>query len=219
MVANKPPISLETLFNTPGEETVSPTVLLPHLFDLWGIPAEKLGRNPTCERASNFGMACKDMAGNWNTIRQLGIPVMLRFFYFDGLTRYALVTGLGRKTVALQFAHREEVFSLSEAERYWFGQISFVWRLTPAKKEGLYIGMYGEDVFWLSTQLARIQKREEPDKKAQVFDTELQQHVRKFQTQAFLDPDGMVGFRTMIAMDLAAQNSNRSTPKLRILND
>ncbi len=210
--------SLETLFGRPSEETIHQQAVLPLLFGLWGVSVDKLGSN-LCGQALSVGMACYDLAGNWNTIRQLGLPVVVKFDYFDREPRYALVTALGRKTVTLQFAHREETILLSEADRYWFGQMTIVWRLTPGKKKYLGMGMQGEDIVWLRNQLARALKEGATGKGSKTFDAELQQRLRQFQAQMFLNADGMAGLRSLVALDLAAQDPNRPTPRLRLLHD
>ncbi|MBF0459892.1 MAG: AAA family ATPase [Magnetococcales bacterium] len=212
-------VALDTLFKAPDGGTLDQNALLPPLFGLWGVDLHKPNLHITCEQAASVGMACFDLAGNWNTIRQLGVPAIIELSYFDKKPRYALVKALGRKSITLQFAHREETIPLSEAERYWFGPMTIAWRLTPGRKEFLNVGMQGEDVLWLRSRLTRLQKGDPGSDGSRLFDAGLQHRLQLFQAQSFLEPDGIAGLRTLLALDLAVQDPQRPTPRLRLLQD
>lgn len=213
--AEDPGVLLETIFDTPEEAADNRFAIMTHLFSLWGIPAEKLNRRPTCEQALHVGMYCANIAGNWNTLRQLDVPTIIKFAYRNKGFRYALVTALGKKKVTLRFTHREETVSLDEAGRYWFGKMNVLWRLTPKKRRYLRVGMRGADIVWLRRHMTRIDKKSSESTDPALFDAGLSRRLRQFQEKLFLDPDGAAGFRTLVAMDLAAKDPNRPTPRLR----
>lgn len=216
-------IFLDTIFSSPSEETTNQDAIMAHLFSLWGVPQKKRYRKPSCEQALRMGLGCSNLAGNWNTIRRLGLPTIIKFSYFDEKMRYALVTALGQEKITLQFAHRKEIIPLREAERYWFGQMTVLWRLTPGKKRVLRINMQGKDVVWLRNQLQQIQEETLENKTPaypEFFDEKLEKRLRKMQAKLFLVPDGIVGMRSIVAMDQAIKDPKRPIPRLnRILRD
>ncbi|MBF8271223.1 MAG: hypothetical protein HW380_328 [Magnetococcales bacterium] len=216
-----PPVTmvLDALFRAPQEETANENAALTRLFGLWGVSQEKFDHRAICESALTMGMGCYNLTGNWNTLRQLGIPVMIKFAFFDQTLRYAVVTAIGRKNISLSFPHRDETVSLEEADRYWFGLMTVAWRMTPGKKKTLLEGMQGADIVWLRSRLAPLQKDEPTHLDSDLFDGDLMQRVRRFQAQKFMEPDGKVGMRSILALDLATQDAHRPTPRLGLLSE
>lgn len=219
VLAKKPDKWLETIFDTPKEETTNRFGIMTRLFSLWGVSLKELGGNPTCKQALGVGMSCANISGNWNTLRQLDLPAIITLAYLHKGPRYALVVGLGQKQITLQFAHKKKTLLLSEAERYWFGKMTILWRLTPGKQRSLHVGTRGTDVVWLRDKIEQIQKKASKSKVPELFDTGLAQRLRQFQEKLFLDPDGTAGFRSIVAIDLASKDPNRPTPRLHHIQE
>ncbi|MBF0145958.1 MAG: AAA family ATPase [Magnetococcales bacterium] len=248
---------LATMLRVHGEEETSQKAALSILFGMWGVTADQ-SEERLCEWALSVGLACHDTVGNWDTLRQLGVPVVIRVTHPSHKSQHMVVSALGKKKIALNFGRREEIVSIDEIEQWmldphvmgwpWvnlfedkaihlkrfvhkrentlnsgrllmFLPIRVLWRLTPEKRKYLSAGMSGRDIVWLRSQIARLQKKNMGDEESDQYDARLLQQVQQFQEQYLLESNGIVGMRFLLTLDLALQDADRPTPRLRFLFD
>ncbi|MBF0160971.1 MAG: hypothetical protein HQL88_01660 [Magnetococcales bacterium] len=212
-------IPLATILGKSREESHSRHAVMMRLFSLWGISAKQLGNKPNCNQAALVGLACADGSGDWESLRQLDVPVILTLDRFDQTPRYALLTALGHKRATLRFARREETLPLSEVERYWQGAFQLLWRLPPGKSTQLRVGTQGAEILWLRQRLDRIQPEQGKPATPELFDPALAERLRTVQSRLLLPPDGQVAWRTFMALDFAIADPERPLPALGHIKD
>jgi len=85
----------------------------------------------------------------------------------------------------------------------WFGDFLLIWK--PAFGSGRIMaeGAQGADVAALRSSLSELLVQPLESPQSAVFDTSLRAAVQTFQRQQRLEPDGVAGARTLIALNNA----------------
>ena len=104
---------------------------------------------------------------------------------------------------------RELQVSLGELMPLWLGDFLLVWRPAFGSGRVLSEGTQGADVAALRLALAAALNLALNSQQPAVFDAELKQAVVQFQRQQRLEPDGVAGARTMIALNSVLQLPDR----------
>ena len=183
------------------------------LFRIWRIPESSVQYRSPCRYAETIGLACAYLNGNWNTIRHLNIPAVIQLQTRRRL-HFASVTALNDRKITLQWGAKKEIYPLYELEHDWYGQYTVLWRPTPSGKKILRPGMQGTDIVWLRQRLLQIQGAPFATQAPELFDEEMAQRLQQWQRRVGLNPDGVMGMRSLIAMDLQLRDPLRYTPSL-----
>lgn len=180
-------------------------------FAMWG---EKLPENRivNCQIALQNGYRCLLDQGDLKELLGLDRPAILEFVLKDKQKRYALLIGMHRGYPILRTADDAPV-KLEELLTYWQGYYLILWKPPfPAGTITLYPDQSSERVLWLREQLAHIDGGKTTAAQPNFFDRQLERRVKAFQRSNHLNPDGIVGPRTIIYL----QNAYSTTdfPKL-----
>ena len=182
------------------------------LLALWSVELPGDVGPDFCEFAKQYGLLCLHEQGNWNTLRQLDRPVILRLVAEDGR----------RVPVVLQ--HLDDTFSelivggelyrleAGQVDHFWYGDYSLLLQRPPGGSLFLRKGNHAEDVKWLRKQLEVAQGIKIPASNPLFFDYSLKKHLLDFQRSCGLVADGMMGKNTIIHLN--SKSSPAGIPRL-----
>ncbi len=170
------------------------------LFELWGLDYDRSSAR-ACEQAKGGGLHCLFQRGSLAQVRSLDRPVILSLRDNAGEQHQVVLSGLDDSRAFLSIGTDTFPVPLSELARYWFGDYLLLWRPRVNGVRQFIPGMRHEDVRWLRESLATIQGEPVAPMDSELFDQELETRVRDYQRDRRLTVDGLVGYRTQIAIN------------------
>jgi len=169
------------------------------LFGYWGSNISLGPSDLGCKVGNAHGFECLFLAGGWAKLRKLDLPAILKVSLPDGQYRYVTLVGLDSDMARLAIGQQEYAFQLSEIGKVWDGSFILVWK-PPFNFRQLRPGMKGEDVAWIRHALDKLQGNTSVSDAPDIFDTGLQQRVKRFQQEQSLVADGVVGIETVVRL-------------------
>jgi len=182
------------------------------LFTLWSVELPEDANPDYCEFARQYGLLCLREQGNWNTLRQLDRPVILKLVADDGRRIPVLLRHLDNMFAELLVGDELYRVKVGQVEPFWYGDYSLLMQTPPGGKLYLRTGSEAEDVQWLRKQLEVAQGVEIPASNPRLFDQTLKQHLLDFQRSHGLLADGVMGKNTIIHLN--SQSSPADIPRL-----
>jgi general secretion pathway protein A len=180
----------------PAEERAQ----LAGLAKLW---QSTLGEGEACKAALAAGLHCFQSAGGLAELRQLGRPAIVAVKDDAGVQRHVMLVALGNAGAGVQVGDQVRIVSLVALGRRMPGRFLTLWRAPPDFRANLKPGDRGADVDWVAARLAVVNNYAQPEQGRQ-YDAALAREVRIFQTAQGLPADGIVGPKTMMALNGAA---------------
>jgi general secretion pathway protein A len=180
--------------------TDSETIAFSNLFGLFGLRFEAAYGKEPCRQAEAFGLRCYFGHGGLSDLRLLDQPVLLPMRAADGHIYSVTLVGLERNVTRLRIADAERRVALADLADAWNGDFILLWRPTAGLADGLAPNQRSPAVAWLRASLARVDGL--PAGSGDFFDTDLARRVRSFQLAEGLHPDGLVGPRTSIRLNV-----------------
>jgi general secretion pathway protein A len=162
-----------------------------------------LGEGDPCKGALAAGLHCFQSAGGLAELRQLGRPAIVAVKDDAGVQRHLLLVALGNAGAGLQAGDQVRIVSLVALGRRMPGRFLTLWRAPPDFRTSLKPGDRGADVDWVAARLSVVNNYAQPEPGRQ-YDAALAREVRTFQTAQGLPADGIVGPKTMMALNGAA---------------
>jgi general secretion pathway protein A len=181
----------------------APTDERAQLGGLAGLWQATLGEGEPCKAALDAGLHCFQSAGGLAELRQLGRPAIVAVKDDAGVQRHVLLVGLGNAGAGLQVGDKMGIVSLVALGRRMPGRFLTLWRAPPDFRANLKPGDRGADVDWIAARLSVINNYAQPEP-GRPYDAALAREVRSFQTAQGLPVDGIVGPKTMMALNGAA---------------
>jgi general secretion pathway protein A len=114
-----------------------------------------------------------------------------------------MLVALGNAGAGLQVGDQVHIVSLVALGRRMPGRFLTLWRAPADFRASLKSGDRGADVDWVAARLAVVNNYAQPEP-GRPFDAALASEVRTFQTAQGLPADGIVGPKTMMALNAAA---------------
>ena len=170
------------------------------LASLWQV---SLAEGEPCRAALAAGLHCFQSAGGLAELRQLGRPAIVALRDDAGVQRYLPLVSLGSAGAGLRVGNEIKLVSLVALGRRMPGRFLTLWRAPPDFRAHLKPGDRGPDVDWLAARLATVNGYEQPDPGRQ-YDAALSKEVRAFQSAQGLAADGIVGPKTIMALNSAS---------------
>ena len=167
---------------------------------LWQVT---LGEGEPCKAALAAGLHCFQSAGGLAELRQLGRPAIIAVKDDAGVQRHVMLVALGTAGAGLQIGDQVRIVSLVALGRRMPGRFLTLWRAPPDFRSPLKPGDRGADVDWVAARLSTINNYAAPQPGRQ-YDAALAREVRLFQAAQGLPADGIVGPKTMMALNGAA---------------
>lgn len=174
----------------------------------WGVQAQGGSGAQLCEQLPAHGLHCLARSGSWQALSSFDHPALLYLRGPDARTAVVFLQSIEDDQAELVAG--DDIFHLpvAEVQRHWFGDYALVWQALPGGVTLLRAGDRGEAVRWVRAQLG-VPALTVDD----YFDDGLQAAVMEFQRTHRLDPDGVVGPRTIIQLNSAARQAG--LPRLR----
>jgi general secretion pathway protein A len=173
------------------------------LASLWGVETTPAAAN--CDALEGRGLGCFVGQGSWAALGALDRPAVLHLSTGSGqqTPRYAVIEGVADERIALLLpdGSRREV-ARETLLATWYGRFELLWQLPGVLL--LRPGDRGPAVHWVRERLARAEGAVLPLDASTQFDEALRERVRAFQLLHGLEPDGLVGRKTMVQLDLVA---------------
>ncbi|QAU35185.1 ExeA family protein [Janthinobacterium sp. 17J80-10] len=172
------------------------------LGQLWGIA---LGKDDPCAAVQSRNVHCHTSTGGLAELRLLNRPAILKLQDDKQRRHHALLTGLSDTKAELRFpgSEQDREVDLKTLQKHFKGEFVTFWRAPPGYSGKISPGHTGETVDWLSAQLSRIDGGVE-SVPGQAFGVTMARDVRQFQKTHGLQPDGIVGARTLMFLNSAA---------------
>ncbi|MEK8020020.1 MAG: caspase family protein [Candidatus Parabeggiatoa sp.] len=202
-----PPPEIRLLDILPKASTESAFTML---FNLWGLDYTSLAGNKACQRATTQGLACLLRTGTWDELRYFNRPAVIELVTADGKQHHMVVTHLQNNTAILAIGKDIYEFSLHEINKYWLGQFLLLWHPPMLPLPVLKKGTSHKAVIWVRKHLDIIDGlNSKPHALSPRFNSTLKQRIIAFQRQHKLEPDGVVGEKTMLALQALAGEGPR----------
>jgi len=162
------------------------------LFVLWGIAFEDQKAQP-CDQAATIGLKCYSDLMGMKEIENLNRPVVV------GINdQWITLSRLSDGVATFISGDRQYEVSAEQFFDLWNGKYTLFWRTPPAYNRPSVPGDEGPTIDWLSSQLAIIESRPLTTPTGYGYNEELEDRVKKFQLNAGLIPNGVVGAKTWI---------------------
>jgi general secretion pathway protein A len=169
------------------------------LLKLWNIEYSPLADGPGCEFAANYGLICHTETGNWQKLRELNRPALLRFSAGLQGEFWGTLRSISGTEASMQFGDRVTTAKLEELSTIWTGEFRMVWQAPSGYQGGLKIGDRGPAILWLSQKMRILMNENaiETDR----FDDNLKSLVSQFQRQRNIAADGIAGMQTILTIN------------------
>lgn len=172
------------------------------LFKIWNL---KPGAGDPCVEAESLGFSCLERQDGFENLRRFNLPAILPLTSPEGKTFHAALVGLRDDVATFSFATSTAAVPVEALQDRWGGKYILLWRKPPFAGD-LRQGSRGEAVRWLSERLAkalRLPPLPPSGGGDPVLEGELLAQLKRFQFNAGLAPDGVVGPYTLIFLDAA----------------
>jgi general secretion pathway protein A len=167
------------------------------LFKQWGATFNGQEKENVCQQAEKQGLRCLSGRGGLEDLRKWNRPAVLKLS--DGRSKelYATLTALREDMAAFTVGDETLMVMRDDLLGGWLGEYTLLWRPPPGYRASLQTGQKGPLVEWLKARLSRIQDTAVDVSSHAVFDSALEEEVKKFQLSSDLTPDGIVGPQTL----------------------
>jgi len=154
--------------------------------------------------ARTFGLQCARFRGNLNRIRALNVPVILEMAVGENPPkRYLALTGLDGE-LAEVFPGLDDGTRKVPAEvieKYWYGTAFLLWKDPFGEEMYLREGTQGRQVLWIQNALKELGYL--ANRPSGIFDADTTLALMAFQSDHFLDEDGIAGPQTRLLLQRA----------------
>ena len=185
--------------------------LIERLLQRWEWQVDVAEGERVCVAISRAGLDCYRGNGDWATLQALNRPAILTTLNQSGTSEYRLLLSVQGDQAELATVSGSHTTTLGTLDPLWTGEFLLLWQpqtgsplIGPASS--------GPEVIWLRETLDRIAERPTDPSPYPRYGPQLQAAVQAFQATRGLDTDGLVGTRTMIALNSA--DPADSGPKL-----
>ncbi|WP_165310284.1 ExeA family protein [Vibrio ziniensis] len=174
------------------------------LYAVWGYQASVT--DTFCQPDTSSLLQCIPSRGDWQTLSQLNIPVVLTLEVENKPSYAVLYQWEGQELELLVNGERIRI-AKQWISPLWKGEFHLLWRTSFTQT--LKSGMTGEEVALLDLKLSQILG--EPERKTKVFDADVKRKVSLFQRWQNMYVDGIAGEQTLRRLELLTQ---QDAPKL-----
>ncbi|WP_168204118.1 AAA family ATPase [Aliikangiella coralliicola] len=169
------------------------------LLSLWQIEYSPVKDGDACEFAAEYGLKCNHSNGQWQQLRRLNRPALLKFSAGLQGEFWGILKRLQGFEAIVVFGNKESKISLSELSTIWTGEFILLWQAPEGYLGDIKFGDRGEAVYWLSQSLNWLnQSSKNPQ---DIFDDKLKQQLTAYQSQRNIDADGIAGMQTILKIN------------------
>ncbi len=189
-------------------------VALGHLARQWGLN-EFSSLGDICSIAKLNELRCMIETADWDELRLLNRPAILKLKSQRGRERYITLVGLeGAHAIVALADDTKYAFPIDEISRFWNGEYSLFWKPPSPNTSLIAPGAYSPSVRWIREKLGERQAVSSAADNPDYYNNTLKLSVTAYQQSHGLFPDGIVGMRTVILLNNSANTPN--IPRLYI---
>jgi general secretion pathway protein A len=166
------------------------------LFTLWQENFNTTMTETACKQAKLFSLSCLYKQGNLNNLKAHNRPAVLTLINNAGEARHVTIASIQDGYATLYSNHTEYKIKLSELDKYWYGQFVLLWKKPENYYSAITPGDKSQIVHWLKQHFDG-----KTLSKNSLYDKELVDKVKNFQSQEGLVADGIVGPVTIIHLN------------------
>ncbi len=156
--------------------------------------------NPVCDRLGNYGVQCRDEnATSWLEFKSYNRPSVLELLIEHTSYYLAVAEFSDNQLIVVSNAQRYPL-SPFELGQYWTGKFTLLWQPPQGFEALAKLGDKSNYVNWIAQSFAVIDQRAEA-LTDYTFTKPLETRVAVFQGDNNLEPDGIVGLRTVLKMN------------------
>ncbi|CED58529.1 putative general secretion pathway protein A [Moritella viscosa] len=179
------------------------------LYKEWGYDIAL--NDATCRNAQYAKLRCLQRQGNYAQLVQYNLPAVVRLLDNLGEDYYATLLSITSLGVELQLNNSHLLVSQAWFEKYWSGDFTLFWTAPSRFKNSLKQNDKGTLIRWLDRNVSAALGEEALS--GTRFDAILMKKVIRFQQQAGLTADGIVGPQTMMTV---VHYADSTVPKLNV---
>jgi len=167
---------------------------------LWSLWSRAPLTGSLCESASAAALSCESArADTWDALRELNRPAVLELRRESGFAAAAVLVTITADAAKLWNGRAVCMVPPTQLAAAWTGRYRYLWR-SPAGWAGpTMLGDQGPVVAHVVSQFARLDGLDAPP--LDVFTEGLELRVKAFQIDAGLEVDGVIGLRTLQALE------------------
>jgi general secretion pathway protein A len=181
----------------------------PVLFKLYGLEWDAQYRHEPCQLVALNNLRCYRSRGGLSDLFSLDQPVVIQLLSDDNVPYFAALTALDRQAATLVVGGEARRVSLQDLASVWSGEFAAIWSAPPRFRNELKLGQRDEIVVWMRRVLETVDGV--PDDGSYIYDEALAKRVRAFQLMEGMQPDGVVGSRTLMRLNALG---NKNLPQL-----
>ena len=189
------------LFQRSGKETQE--IAFNALLQLWKPNHLNTTGTPVCQDQSH-GLSCFQQRGNFNSLRKLNRPVVLKLYDDAGNITHIVLSQLNKNTATLYTGQDSFEIETDKLETFWYGEFSLLWQSPPFYQQAILPYSEGPVIQWLGQQLSRLSKSNNKPTIHNTYSDGLITQVKAFQQNKGLVADGIAGPLTLIHLNTAA---------------
>lgn len=181
-------------------------VVMGRMIQLWDSRLRLSDGGNVCRALHRQNLECYKRLGGWNDLRQINRPALLTLRLPGGEQRHVLLRALDAQTAILETALGRQAYPLTLFNQLWNGEFLLLWRSGSGED---YIGpeTRGPPVFWLIARLTELGLLPAQSSISDRFTPALRDALSTFQINRGMQPDGVAGVRTLIALGDAEPNT------------
>ena len=183
------------------------------LLQVWGFEFSSAAqlRRP-CEHVKAVKMACIKRRGKRvQDLQEYNRPAIVTLKYADNPKTHVVLRSLDTDQAILFSKNYEHRLPYDSFVRFWTGDFTLVWQ-QPSEFYGTILpGTIGGEVKWFAQLLGTAINDRTLKRSVTYYDERMVGKVKKYQRRKGLDPDGIVGAKTIMAL---MSDTNRKIPVL-----
>ena len=167
---------------------------------LWSLWSGQALTGGLCEQALDAGLRCaRSDADTWNAVRANNRPAILDIRQPDGFAGKVLLVSMSDSVALLRAGEGVCQVPLASLAMVWRGGLSYLWSSPQGWVGPLSEGDQGSVVTQIVADFSRLDGLPPPP--LDVFTPALTERVRQFQQSVGLEVDGVIGVRTLQALN------------------
>ncbi|MCP5162068.1 MAG: AAA family ATPase [Hahellaceae bacterium] len=151
------------------------------------------------------GLSCLERQGNWQSIRQINRPAILKLYNSQGQAMYVALLGLEGEQAHIAQGDDQLRLPTGLLDQFWYGDYTVVWRVPPFRSAMIQAGDIRDPDKWLADQMNKVVDQLAPEltpASLQILkQVSLREKVRWFQKYRGLIADGIAGEQTYIQIN------------------
>ena len=168
------------------------------LYLAWGI-ASRSPKLP-CVVDPQTVLRCLRGYGDLGELERLNRPAVIELWDDSTDPFYAALLSASDNAYSIEIDGKAHVVSGSTIRQHWFGNYTVLWRTPPGFDRAIQLGHAGTQVEWLRERLESLTPLKARLSDRAVFDSELEDALKKFQRSQQLRPDGIAGPHSLIRL-------------------